>query len=125
MEIYLSTLCSVVRELSKKGIAADKIISSHLSINPSIYPFQPRIVVNLLFLTTVLSLEITPRFRTKSLLTATKDTSYMGQLKDDVKRMVLGVAFRPLAKVIFSLLKDLSLITYNKKNIREREDKGI
>lgn len=49
----------------------------------------------------------------------------MGQLKDDVKRMVLGVAFRPLAKVIFSLLKDLSLITYNKKNIREREDKGI
>lgn len=77
-------------------------------------------MVNLLFLTTVLSLEITPRFRTKSLLTATKDTSYMGQLKDVVKRMVLGVEFRPHAKVIFLLLKDISLITYNKK-ILEKE----
>lgn len=79
-------------------------------------------MVNLLFLTTVQSLEMTPRSRTKFLLTVTKDTSYMGQLKDVVKRMVLGVAFRPLAKVTFLLLKNLSLITCDKK-ILEREDK--
>ena len=62
---------------------------------------------NLLFLTMAPSWEMKQGFRTKFLFVVTKDLFYTGQSKGAVKQMVLGVVFRPRAKVIAPMIKGL------------------